>query len=123
LVEGQLDRQLRAAHQRLHGQMPDDAIHHQLAQWREQWRGEAEREVREGLILEAIAKREQIEADDAEVDAKIEAMAAEQGVDSATLARAVGDTDLRRAMSAQLVDEKVLAFLAGKAKVEGTTDS
>jgi trigger factor len=123
MIESQLDRQLRSAHQRLHGQVPEEAIGEQLAQWREQWREPAEREVREGLILEAVAKQEQIEVEDAEVDAKIESLAAEQGVDAAALERAAGDADLRRAMQAQLMDEKALAFLAGKAKVEGTTDS
>jgi trigger factor len=123
MVESQLERQLRAAHQRLQGQVPEEAIGEQLSQWREQWREQAEREVREGLILGAIAEREKIEVEDAEVDAKIEELAAAQGVDAATLERAAGDSDLRRAMSAQLIDEKALAFLAGKAKVEGTTDS
>jgi len=123
MIEGQLERQLQAAHQKMHGQLPDEAIHEQMGQWREQWRPDAEREVREGLVLAAIAEREQIEADEAEIDAKIQSMAAEQGVDAATLERAAGDADLRRAMGAQLVDEKTLAFLAGKAKVEGTTDS
>ena len=72
---------------------------------------------------ERLAEREQIEVDEDEIDAKIKSLAGEQGVDAATLERAAGDADLRRAMSAQLVDEKALAFLAGKAKVEGTTDS
>jgi len=123
MVDAQLERQLRAAHQRLHGQVPHEAIDAQLAQWREQWRPQAEREVREGLILEAVAKHAAIEVDDAEVAAKIESLAAEQGVDAAALARAAGDADLKRALRAQLMDEKTLAFLTGKAKVEATTDS
>ena len=35
--------------------MPHDALHRQLDAWRESWRPEAEREVREALLLEAVA--------------------------------------------------------------------
>jgi len=123
MIEAQLERQLRSAHQRLHGQIPEEAIGEQIAQWREQWRPQAEREVREGLILEAVAKQQAIEVEDAEVAERIESLAAEQGVDAAALARAAGDADLKRALRAQLMDEKTLAFLTGRAKVEATTDS
>jgi trigger factor len=123
MVERQLEHQLRAAHQRLHGQVPDEAIHQQLAQWREQWRDGAEREVREMLILEAVAAEHGVAADDDEVAARIAAMADEQGVAPAVLERAAGDADLKRAVRAQLIDEKTLALLVDKAKVEETTDS
>jgi trigger factor len=123
MVERQLDRQIQGAHQRLHGQLPDDAIRPQLEQWREQWRDAAEREVRERLLLEAVAASEQIEADDAEVEAKIAEMAADQGVDEAALKSAYGGDGLNRAVKAQLVDEKALAVLVSKARVEATTDT
>jgi trigger factor len=123
MVEHQLDRQLQAARQRLHGQVPDDDIDQQIARWREQWRDGAEREVRERLILQAVAEAQGIEVEDAEVDARIEAMAGQQGVAPAVLQRAYGDEGLKRSLRSQLSDEKVLDFLAGRAKVEETTDS
>jgi trigger factor len=123
LVERQLQHQLRAAHQRLHGQLPEEAIHQQLEQWREQWRDAAERETREMLILEAVAAAHEIAAEPEEVDSRLAELAEKQGVDPQVLARAGGDADLKRAIAAQLVDEKTLALLAGKAKVEETTDS
>jgi trigger factor len=123
MVERQLDHQLRAAHRRLHDQMPHEMIHQQLEQWREQWRAGAEREVRELLILETVAREHAIEADDAEVVAKIAEMAGQQGVDAAVLEQAYGGEELRGALRAQIVDEKTLALLADKAKVEETTDS
>jgi trigger factor len=123
MVDRALERQLQAAHQRLHGQIPEDAIGPQLEQWREQWRDGAEREVREALLLEAVAEQQALEVDAAEADAKIEAMAAEQGVEAAVLRRAYGEEGLVRAIQVQLLEEKALDFLASEAKVGGTTDS
>jgi trigger factor len=123
MVDRQLERQLQSAHQRLHGQIPDEAIGPQLAQWREQWRESAEREVREYLLLEAVAKSQQLEVAEAEVEAKIEEMASEQGIDAAVLRQAYGGDDLNRAMRAQLRDEKALAFLVDEARIETTTDT
>ena len=123
MVEYQLDRQLQAARQRLHGQAPDDDIDQQVARWREQWRDGAEREVRERLILEAVAEAQGIEVEDVEVDARIEAMAGQQGVSPAVLQQAYGDEGLKRSLRSQILAEKVLDFLTGRAKVEGTTDS
>jgi trigger factor len=123
MVERQLERQIQSAHQRLHGQIPEESIGQQLEQWREQWREGAEREVREGLLLEAVARDQKIEVEDSEIEARIAAMATEQGLDDAALRKAYGDADLARAMRAQLVDEKALAFLVGEARVEEKTDT
>jgi trigger factor len=123
MVERNLDRQLEAAQQRMQGQVPEEAISRQLEQWREQWRGRAEREVREMLILEAVAKREQIEAEDAEVEARIQEMADQAGADPGRLRKAYGEEALVRILKSQLRDEKVLDFLAGEAKVEEKTDT
>ncbi|MFQ5418005.1 MAG: trigger factor [Myxococcota bacterium] len=123
MVERQLDRRLESAHQRLQGQLPDDAIRPQLERWREQWRQDAERDVREGLLLEAIARAESIEVGDDEVEAKIAEIAAGQGVDAAVLESASGGDGLKRAVKAELSDEKALAFLVSKARVEAKTDT
>jgi len=123
MIERNLERQLEAAHQRMQGQVPDDAIAHQLGQWREQWRDRAEREVREMLILEAVARAEQIEVDDSEVEARTEEMATQAGADPARLKQAYGEEAFVRVLKGQLLDEKVLDFLAGAAKVEEKTDT
>jgi trigger factor len=123
MVERQLERQLQAAHQRLRGQAPDEAIANQIERWREQWRERAEREVREMLILEAVARANGIEVDDSEVDARFEEMASQPGADPAALRQVAGEEGFARAMRAQLADEKVLDFLTREAKVEETTDT
>ncbi len=123
LVERQLERQLQAAHRRMESQVPHDALHRQLARWREEWRPEAEREVRERLVLEAVAEAWKIEVEDAEVEGRIEAMAAEQGIERSQLLRALGDDALRDALRAQIRDEQALARLGAEAKVRESTDS
>jgi trigger factor len=123
LVEQQLERQLRSAHQRLHGQLDHDALHHQLDRWREEWRPAAEREVREALLLEAVIEQQAITPADDEVTAQIERLAGAQGVSVVQLRQAV-DADALEAMARrQIAEEKALEFLAATAKVDEIADT
>jgi len=123
LVEQQLERQLRSAHQRLEGQLEHAALHGQLDRWREEWRPAAEREVREHLLLEAVTTQREIAVEDAEVEAQVEKLAASQGATVEQLRQAVGQETLESVSRRQLADEKALEFLAAAAKVEETSDS
>ena len=123
LVDRELERQLHSAKHRLEGQVPEEAIESQMLRWKEEWRGRAEREVREALLLEAVASSENLEVADEDVAARIEEMATQQGVDAAALRRAYGEDGLERALRVQMGDEKALEFLAAQAKVEETTDT
>jgi trigger factor len=123
MVDRQLEHQLQSAHKRMQGQIPHEAIHQQLEQWREEWRDQAEREVREMLLLEAVVSEHEIAVTDEDVEAKLGEMAEQQGISAEVLEKAYGDDQLKRTLRAQLLDEQALAFLAGKAKVEETTDS
>jgi trigger factor len=123
MVERQLEQRLESAHRRFQGQLPHDALHEQLGRWREEWRGEAERDVRETLLLEEIAKRESLEVAEADVEAKLSELAEQQGVDTKRLREAWGEGQLESALESQLRDEKALEFLAARAKVEETTDT
>jgi trigger factor len=123
MVEGRLEQRLRSAHQRLEGQVPHEALHEQLGRWREEWRGSAEREVRVSLLLEAVAKAQELQVAPEDVDARIREMAESQSMDPARLRKAAGGDALERVLEGQLRDEKALEFLAGRAKVEETTDT
>ncbi len=123
MVERRLQGELESAHRRLEGQVDHDMLHQQLASWREEWRERAERQVREGLLLEAVARAESLSASSDDVEARIEEMAERQGVAPARLRTAYGDDALARALEAQLTDEKALEFLAARAKVEETAAS
>jgi trigger factor len=122
MVDRQLEHQIQAAHKRMQGQVPHEAMHRQIEQWREEWRDQSEREVREMLLMEAVVAEQKIEVSDDEVEAKIAEMAEQQGVAADVLERAYGDDQLKRGLRAQLLDEQALAFLAGKAKVAETTE-
>jgi trigger factor len=123
LTEQQLERRLRQAASQLRGSVPDDALRAQLDRWREEWREAAERDVRESLILEAVARQEQLEVDEDEIRAHIEKLAASQGATAAQLRQAVGEEALASMARVQLLDEKALEFLAAAAKVEETADT
>ncbi len=123
LVTRQLERLLQNAARRLTGAVPDAQLEAQIGRWKEEWRPRAEREVRETLLLEAIAKARGIQAEAGEVEARIAQLAREQRVDPARLRRAWGEDGLERALRTQVSDEKVLDFLASTAKVDESSGS
>jgi FKBP-type peptidyl-prolyl cis-trans isomerase (trigger factor) len=122
MVERQLEQRLHSAHDRLAGHVPHDALHEQMGRWRHEWRPAAEREVREALLLEAVARAEMLAATPAEVEARIAEMAERQGVSPARLRQAWGE-GIEPAVEAQLRDEKALEFLGSRAKVEVVSDT
>ncbi len=118
MVERRLNNRLATAHRQMQGSVDHDALHQQMARWREEWRSQAERDVREALLYEAIARQEGIEADDAAIDDKIESIAQEAGGNDPRLRDAYKDPEVREAIRGQLCDEQVLDFLIREAKIE-----
>ena len=123
MVDQALERQLRTAVQRLHGSVPEDALHQQVQRWREEWRAPAEREVREALLLEAVVAAREIDVSEAEAEAHIEQLAEAQGVTPERLRTAAGEESLVVLAKRQIADEKALDFLGAAAKVEEMTDT
>lgn len=121
MVERRLDQRVQMAHQQLQGAMPHEELHERLASWREEWRTHAERDVRETLVLEAVADAREIEVSDEEVEEKVASMAREQGLDPARLRKAYEERGLLDGLRARLREEKALEFLLAEAKVEETT--
>jgi len=62
-----------------------------MARWEHEWRPLIEREVREEWLLAEIARVQEIAADDAEVEARLDQMAEQQGTDAAKLRKAYRD--------------------------------
>lgn len=121
MVDRQLQNQLASAQRGLEGQLDHDAVHAQLDRWREEWRPRAERDVREMLALQAIAKAQGIEVADDEVAARIDELASEPEPHATRLRELREDEQLRGALRLQLRDDKVLDFLASTAKIEEST--
>ena len=122
LVDRQLQNRLAGAHQQLQHSVPHEALHEQLTRWREEWRPQAEQEVREMLLLGAVAEEREIDVTEEDVDAKIAELAEGQGADPAKVRAAYEERDLIDSLKSQLRDEKALAWLCDEAKVEEVTD-
>jgi trigger factor len=123
LVAQQLERQLGAAAERMQGAGPDEALRAQLERWREEWRPAAEREARERLLLEAVVKQQQIAVEPEEVEARVQQIAEQEGIDAERLRKTLGEESAQALVREQLRVDKALDFLASIAKVEETTDS
>jgi trigger factor len=121
LVDRQLSRRLSNAHDQLHSLMPHDELHARMDEWRVAWRPEAEREVREALLLEAVAAQQGFEAADAEVQERIERTAREQGIAPARLAALYEERGMTPALRVRIREEKALEFLTSRAKVAETS--
>ena len=121
LVDRQLSQRLSRAHEQLHSLMPQEELHARIDQWRVAWRPEAEREVRESLLLDAVAAQQGFEAAEAEVSERIEEIAREQGIAPARLATLYEERGLTPALRVRIREEKALEFLTSRAKVAETS--
>jgi trigger factor len=121
LVERRLAQRLASAHDQLESVLSHDELHARMDEWRVSWRPEAEREVRESLLLEAVAEAQGLAVEDAELDARIERMAHDQGVGPERLKKLYQERGLSEGLRARMRDEKALEFLTSRAKVEATS--
>ncbi len=118
MIERRLNQQLQRAHEQLKQAMPHDELHQRLNEWSESWRPEAEREVREHLLLEAVAAKQEIEVGDEALDRKLEEMARDQGMDKDRLRSAYEEQGVLDALRSQIASDQALEFLMAGAKVE-----
>src|SRR5205807_7947238 len=81
----------------------------------EDFRPEAVKRVKRSLILEAIAKKENIEVSDVEVDAEIRRAANESGRDVAEVKYRLRQDGGYEALRASLAQEQALGFVLKKA--------
>lgn len=124
LIEERLSRRLHSASHDLEQRGASRAaIDRQMAHFGQEWRPLVEREIREGWLLEAIAQAESITADDAEVEARFERIAQEQGGDVAKLRKSYREAGLGEAIRAQIVEDKTVEFLLREANVEDVAAS
>lgn len=117
LVSRRLSQRLDTAHKQLAQFMPHEELHQRMAQWEEEWRPDAEREVRESLLLEAIADEEKIEVADAQVDERIAQMAREQGLAAERLRKQYEERGLVENLRGRLRIDQALDRVLALAKV------
>ena len=82
---------------------------------RQSVRSEAERRLKESLVLEAIAKAENLEATDEDVEKELETMAAMYGMEVDKLKAAVTEAETE-SIKGELKTKKALEFIAENAK-------
>jgi len=121
MIERRLEQRLAIARQQLRSAIPEDELSRNLIEWRERWRPAAERDVRETLLLEAVAGEVGCEVEDGEVEERIEQMARDQGIDPARMRQAYRERGMLGALRAQMLEDKALEFLVSEAKVEEMT--
>jgi trigger factor len=91
-----------------------------LEQWREEWRTQAERDVRLGFLLPEIAKAESIEASPEDVDERLAEMAERGGQPVGELKKSYRERGLLDALHASVVDDRVVEFLVSAASLSGS---
>jgi trigger factor len=84
---------------------------------REEGWDEARRRVQEALLLETVAKQAELEASKEEIDARLDEMAASQGVDAKMMHDMAEAQGWHHAIGAEVVDRKALAHLVEQAKI------
>jgi trigger factor len=77
----------------------------------------ARRRVKESLLLEAVARQENLTVSDAEVDGEVEAMAAAYTESGSAVRRAMEDPGRRAGLRARMLERKTLEFLYQQAKI------
>ncbi|HEY2849045.1 MAG TPA: trigger factor [Gemmatimonadaceae bacterium] len=83
-----------------------------------EFRSMAERQVRRDLIVETIAQREKLVAEEKDVDAKVAEMAAKRGADAGQVYSALQKAGRLREIERGITDDRVFEFLLAKNTVE-----
>ncbi len=91
-----------------------------IASWREEWRPHAERDVRLALLVPEIAKAEDIEVSDEDVDEHLRRVAEEKGRSLSALKRSYREQGLLDALEGGLLEERVVEFLISQATLSDT---
>ncbi|MHA7838131.1 MAG: trigger factor, partial [bacterium] len=123
LVERQLESQIQQVEQQLQGRLPEPDLRARIAQMREEGWDDARRRVQEALLLEAVARRAELEASEEEIDARLDEMAASQGVDAKLMHDMANAQGWRQAIAAEVVDRKALEHLVDQAQISETDAS
>jgi trigger factor len=83
-----------------------------------EFRSMAERQVRRDLILETVAQREKLTAEEKDVDAKVAEMAAKRGADTGQVYSALQKAGRLREIERGITEDRVFEFLLAQNTVE-----
>jgi trigger factor len=117
LVERQLATRLARAVSELRGRIADAELAPMIERWRQEWRPDAETDVRTSFLVPEVAKAEGIEVRDEEVEERLRAIAQERGESLTRTMRAYKERGLLEALRAGLLEERVVEFLLSAANL------
>lgn len=120
LVERQLAARLSRVVAQLRGQLPQDELARMIERWREEWRPEAERDVRLALLVPEIAREEEIEVSEQDVDDQLRQLAEREGKSLSQLKRSYRERGLLSALRDGLLEQQVVEFLVTEATLSAT---
>ena len=86
--------------------------------FRENYRDKAIEQISGTLILEAVGRQEQIVAEESEIDAKLEEIAAMANAPVDVVKKYYAGAEARSGLLAQIAEEKVISFLLESAKIK-----
>ena len=100
----------------INGMDPDNAAK-VAANLHDQFRDEAARLVRAGILLRKIAEKEAIAVDDVDVDARLREIAGRHGRDFGTVKASHETDNLKEHLKDQILEEKTLDFIESRANI------
>ncbi|MDD9801369.1 MAG: trigger factor [Deltaproteobacteria bacterium] len=119
MLRQRLDHRVTLACRQFARLLAPQELQAQAQRWREEWRPDVEREVREFLLLEAVAEAREITVSDAELDGHIEALAREQGMAPERLREAYQERHLAEDLRGRIRRQRALEFLLSVASIAG----
>jgi trigger factor len=119
MTDSQLDYMLRNLQNRLQSQgMKLSDMGMDEENFRKVYREVAVRQIKGSLIFEAVALQEKIKVDEGDIQEKLDEVIESSGAPRETVMQYYADENRRRELVSQLAEEKVVAFLTGKAIIE-----
>ena len=117
-VDHQIYTMMLDARQRMvQNGMPDDKAAEISYNLHDRFKDQAMRMVKASFILGEIAKKESIEATDEEVEEKLKELAQRYGQDYESIKKAGEDDGMRDRLRDELLEQKTLDFIEGKAMI------
>ncbi|ABA88933.1 ribosome-associated peptidylprolyl cis-trans isomerase, FKBP-type (trigger factor) [Syntrophotalea carbinolica DSM 2380] len=119
MIDSQIDYMLKNLQNRMQAQgmrLEDMGIN--AESFRQIYREVAAKQVKASLILEAIALQENLKVEEDEIKDKLEEIVETSGAPKEAVMNYYSNDESRRGLVSQMAEEKVVAFLTGKAKIE-----
>jgi trigger factor len=123
MVEKQLQIMLDSTKKRLEAQkLSLEMMGLDEESYRVRFKGTAETQVKGGLLLDALAGKEGITVEDSDIDERLREIAAQHNQSFETLQQFYSQNEnARGSLRAQLLEDKVIKFLVGKAQITEVT--